>query len=134
LTIAVVVAASLTGCVSRHPTKPAFGPADLASVRNQVVRLPGVHTAEVRYNKGTALIGTSDVFVTLHTISKPDLVALQQAVTRIVWLSRIAPLDDIEVTVFADGAGPRPILEDGGTVLDPDVSKKLRAQYGPRPG
>jgi hypothetical protein len=134
VTVAILVAVSLTGCVSRHPSKPAFGPTDIASVRHQVARLPGVHTAEVRYNKGTALIGTSDVYVTLHTVSKPDLDALQQAVTKIVWLSRIAPLDDVSLTVFADGAGPRPILEDGIAAFDRDSSKKLRAQYGPRPG
>jgi hypothetical protein len=87
LTIAVVVAISLPGCVSRHPSKLVFGPADIASVHDHVATLPGVHTAEVRYDKGTALIGTSDVFVTLHTINKPDLDALQQAVTRVVWLS-----------------------------------------------
>ena len=98
-------------------------------IQQQLAQRPGVESARVVYqNTAVTTPGTAAVNLTL----KPGTDAgteIDEAV-RLVWLSRLHPLDTIRVGVVYPGNSP------SGSVRYVDLAKQkadLEARYGPRP-
>lgn len=116
-------------CSPRPPARETVPPGELDRLRAELAALPGVERASVDYSQGAAVTGLSRLSVRLD-VAPGEQPALREPVTRLLWESRISPLDAINLYVYAGGQEP---VDEAVIVTSGDRAAGLRESLGPRP-
>jgi hypothetical protein len=127
---------ALSGCSSGGSGKPAgtAGAAATATITAQAQevlrRRADVASAEVGFHDVFEDPGSATVTVTMKPGADPEAIATEAV--RLVWLSRLDPLDTIGINVV-DPVEPTRGITRFVNVLDPAVRGPLQQRYGPHP-
>jgi hypothetical protein len=127
----------LAGCTSGSSGKPA-GPAGAAGTstitaqaQEDLRRRADVASAEVGYRDVFEDPGSATITVTMKPGADPE--GIYTEAVRLVWQSRLNPLDSIAVSVI-DTDQPTQGVSRILNLLDPAVRGPQQQQYGPHPG
>ena len=127
----------LAGCTSGGSGKPAgtAGASATSAITAQAQEVlrgrADVASAQVEYHDVVEDPGSATVTVTMKPGADPEAIAAEAV--RLVWQSRLDPLDTIGINVVNPAEPTRGITR-FLNVLDPTVSGPLQQQYGPHPG
>jgi hypothetical protein len=116
-------------CSSSPSGREAVPPGELDRLRAELAALPGVERASIDYSQGAAVTGLSRLSVRLD-VPLGNRPALREPVTRLLWESRIAPLDVINYYMYDGGQEP---VDEAVIVTSGDRAAGLRESLGPRP-
>ncbi len=124
--VAVIAVSSLAGC--SFGTTPEIE-AILVAIEGELAKLPNVVEVDVEYENSLNLPG--DAYVTFKASSESGSEALVDEAVRLIWQSKINPLEGMVVKVY-DESKTR-IFASNNLRLYPEDEAELIAKYGPHP-
>jgi hypothetical protein len=131
--IGLLVAAGCTAAGGgTTPSASSAVPVDTisAEIEEELTRRDDVASAEVFYNDDVTVSASAMVDVTMEPGADPQ--ALHDEALRLVWESRLNPLNTIAVNVI-DPVEPLNGLSSSVDLLDAADREPLEEQYGPHP-